>query len=206
MTVSSAQEPARSPTESPRVVERLRCKRNEPLTWRSYGHWWIEIDGDESYGWWPASLPVRVRDVFGGCNGVLNAVDIPGSGGTATRDPNHGVLADHVFHPVLVEAKTDEALFADIRAFAHSFAGPWQWSTRPTMNCRTFQLALFDAVGVVDGTGNYTSRGTGCPALTPARRLAATVTGKRYWPGNLPEPGRRVADVFHDSRPGRTDV
>ena len=40
-------------------------------TWRSYGHWWIEIDEHESYGWWPASLPAGVRDVFGGCLGVL---------------------------------------------------------------------------------------------------------------------------------------
>ena len=118
MTVSPTPDPTRALTGTPRVVERLLCKRNEPLTWRSYGHWWIEIDEDESYGWWPASLPVGARDVFGGCDGVLNAVHAPGSGGTATRDPNHGLLADHVFHPVLVEAKTDEALLANIRAFA----------------------------------------------------------------------------------------
>lgn len=70
------------------------------------------------------------------------------------------------------------------------------------MNCRTFQLALFDAVGVVGGTGNYASRGTGCPAA----RSAATGTGKRHWPGNLPEPGRPVADILRNRRPDRTDV
>jgi len=63
------------------------------------------------------------------------------------------------------------------------------------MNCRLFQLALFDAVGLVDGTGNYRTRGAGCPALAPLRRLAFRITGRRYWPTNLPPPGARVADV-----------
>ena len=183
-------------TEAPRVVERILVKRNEPMTWRSYGHWWIEIDGRESYGWWPSRLPARLRDVIGGCDGVLNAVHHSALGGTRTRDPNHGLLADHEFHPVLVAPKTDDALVADIRAFVQHFKGPWRWSTRPTMNCRTFQLALFDAVGLVDGTGNYRTRGQGCPALVPGRRVLNAATGQRRWPGNLPPPGRRVTEVL----------
>ena len=187
----------RAATDAPRVVERLLVKRNEPLTWRSYGHWWIEIDGQESYGWWPSRLPARLRDVIGGCDGVLNAALNAALGGDRTRDPNHGLLADHEFHPVLVAPKTDDALVADIRAFAQHFTGPWRWSTLPTMNCRMFQLALFDSVGLVDGTGNYRTRGEGCPALASARRLLSAATGQRRWPRNLPAPGRRVSEVLH---------
>ena len=176
----------------PRTVTRICVKRNEPMAWRSYGHWWIEVDAIESYGWWPALLPLRTRDAFRGCNGVLNAVHDPSLGGTQTRDPNHGLLADHEFHPVLLAAKSDETLIEEIREFAQQFVGEWKWSTRPTMNCRIFQLALFDAVGLVDGTGNYRTRGSGCPALAPGRRVVGALTGRRRWPGNLPPPGRRV--------------
>ena len=36
---------------APRVVEFVTVKRNAPLAGRSYGHWWVELDGVESYGW-----------------------------------------------------------------------------------------------------------------------------------------------------------
>ena len=179
------------PVVAARVVERVRVKRNEAMAWRSYGHWWIEIDDDESYGWWPALLPIRLRDAIRGCDGVLNAIHDSALGGTATRDPNHGLFGDHEFHPILIVAKTDDELIEEIRGFVQRFAGEWKWSTRATMNCRTFQLALFDAVGLVDGTGNYRTRGSGCPALAPARRIATALTGRRYWPGNLPPPAGR---------------
>lgn len=84
---------------------------------------------------------------------------------------------------------------ARIRAFAAGFAGGWRWSTGPTMNCRLFQLALMDAADLVDGTGNYRTRGTGCPALAPVRRAASHFDGRRRWPRNLPRPGPRVADL-----------
>ena len=61
---------------------------------------------------------------------------------------------------------------------------------------RLFQLALFDAVGLVDGTGDYRSRGAGCPALASLRRLAGRVTGRRLSPTNLPGPGQRVSEVL----------
>lgn len=174
--------------EVPRVLEFVTVKRNLPLTWRSYGHWWVELDGVESYGWWPARRVGIIR-LFTGSDGVLNA------GESSTVDPNHGVPADHEFHPVLVARRSDDDVRRSIRAFATSFAGEWRWSTRPTMNCRLFQLAMFDAVGLVDGTGNYHTRGGGCPALAPVRRVEGRLTGRRRWPRNLPEPGVRVAAV-----------
>ncbi|MDQ6837995.1 MAG: hypothetical protein M3137_06580 [Actinomycetota bacterium] len=173
---------------TPRALAFLTVKRNVALISRTYGHWWIELDGEESYGWWPAQVSLRFRDALRGVPGVLNGVGVIAEG-TTCRDPRHGEPADHEFHPMLVVADSDDDVRAGVRAFASQFAGEWRWSTRrPTMNCRVFQLALFDAVGLVDGTGNYHTRG-GCPALAPLRRMVARVTGRRRWPRNLPAPG-----------------
>ncbi|HXH56545.1 hypothetical protein [Iamia sp.] len=175
-------------SDIPRVLEYVTVKRNLPLTWRSYGHWWVELDGTESYGWWPAKAAGIVRLVRGS-DGVLNG------GASRTVDPNHGLPGDHEFHPVLTRHRSDDEVRASIRSFAQSFAGGWRWSTRPSMNCRLFQLALFDAIGIVDGTGNYRTRGGGCPALAAGRRIEGRITGRRRWPRNLPQPGVRVADL-----------
>jgi len=132
-----------------------------------------------------------LRQLLHGVPGVLNSVGVDPEG-TLTRDPNHGLPGDHEFHPVLVVPRSDDELRNDIRRFARTFSGGWRWSTKPTMNCRLFQLSLFDAVGLVDGTGNYRTRGAGCPALAPVRRASARVSGRRRWPRNLPPPGHRV--------------
>ena len=182
------------PPAVPRTLPFLRVKRNLPLTWRSYGHWWVEVDGDESYGWWPAR-GVRLVRAIRGTAGTLNGGGYA-FGGTPTRDPNHGLAADYEFSPVLTAARSDEEVRDIIREFAATFSGEWRWSTHPTMNCRLFQLAMFDAVGLVDGTGNYRSRGNGCPALAPVRRTIGKVTGVRRWPRNLPAPGVRTDQVL----------
>lgn len=179
----------------PRVVEFVKVKRNQALVGRSYGHWWIEVDGSESYGWWPGECPAGLRTLLLGAKGVLNGVGVA-DGGRPTLDPSHGLPADHEFHPVLVRPSSDDELRRAIRSFAAGFAGGWRWSVRPTMNCRLFQLALFDAVGLVDGTGNYHTRGGGCPALAPLRRVLGRMSGQRRWPLNLPAPGHRVAGLF----------
>lgn len=185
---------------TPRVVEFVTVKRNAPLAGRSYGHWWVELEGEESYGWWPARAPLGVAAVVRGTGGVLNGLGVCPDG-TPTRDPNHGLLADHEFHPVLVRDRSDDDVRAAIRAFAAGFEGGWRWSTRPTMNCRLFQLALLDAAELVDGTGNYRTRGSGCPFLAPIRRTAGRLDRRRRWPRNLPPPGRRVADLLPERRP-----
>ena len=178
----------------PRVATFVTVKRNVPLTGRSYGHWWVELEGEESYGWWPGRCPLGLRGIIRGTAGVLNGISVT-SDGTPTRDPNHGLVADYEFHPVLIKDRTDDEVRDAIRSFAAGFRGEWRWSTRPTMNCRLFQLALMDAAGLVDGTGNYHTRGSGCPALIPVRRLATRLDGRRRWPFNLPEPGQRVTDI-----------
>ncbi len=184
----------RQSADVPRVLEFVTVKRNVALAWRSYGHWWIELDATESYGWWPTRLPIGAIDMFRGVPGVLNAVGVDPDG-TLTRDPNHGLTADHEFHPVLVEPRTDQEVRTAIRRVATAIRGEWRWSARPALNCHTFQLAVLDAAGIVDGTGNYHTRGGGCPVLAPGRRWAGRLTGRRRWPGNLPRPGQRLADL-----------
>ena len=188
----------------PRVLPFVTVKRNVALAGRSYGHWWVELDGAESYGWWPARAPLTTRDLLVGGPGVLNGMGTPADG-RPTRDPNHGLTADYEFHPVLVVPRGDDEVRNAVRRFAATFDGEWRWSVRPTMNCRLFQLCLFDAVGLVDGTGNYRTRGSGCPALALLRRLAGRVTGRRHWPTKLPAPGHRVpATLAAATRPPLT--
>lgn len=78
---------------------------------------------------------------------------------TPTCDPSHGLVADHQFHPVLIRDRTDDDVRSAIRAFASGFSGGGRWSTLPNMNCRLFQLGPMDAADLVDGTGNYRTRG-----------------------------------------------
>ncbi len=72
------------------------------------------------------------------------------------------VSADHEFHLVLVLARTDDEVRVTLRCFASAFRGEWRWWARSTMNCRLFQLTLLEAAGLVDGTGDYHTRGPGC--------------------------------------------
>ena len=182
-----------------RVVEAVTVKRNGMQVGRTYGHWWVELGDDESYGWWPSVCPVRFRDVLSGIPGVVNGVGVHPDG-TPTQDPYHGTAADHEFHPVLVADLDDREVGERIRAFAVGFVGGWRWSTRPTDNCRTFQLALLAHAGLVDGTGSFHTRGPGCPVLAPWRRAAQAVTGRRSWPRNLPPPtaAARLAEAATD--------
>ena len=179
-------------THAARVIDFVTVKRNAPMTGRSYGHWWLELDGEESYGWWPARAPLGLAGIIRGTSGTLNGIGVNASG-SRTRDPNQGLLADHEFHPISVTARTNKEIREDIRLFASTFTGDWRWSVRPTMNCRLFQLELLGAAGLIDGTGNYHTRGDGCPALLPGRLLLTRITGRRRWPRNMPPPGPSIA-------------
>lgn len=170
------------------MVTFVRVKRNLVVPGRSYGHWWLELDELESYGWWPDRMPVGVLRTVRGVGGVLNGLGVHPDG-TPTRDPYHGLPADHEFCPLLVGDLDDDELRAGIRRAVGSVSGCWRWSTRPSLNCRTFQLLVFERVGLVDGRGNYRSRGGGCPMLGPPRRWLSRFDGTRRWPRNLPPPG-----------------
>jgi len=151
----------------PRVLPYVTVKRINPRVGDTFGHWWVEIDGTESYGWWPERCPIRVRDFFFGSSGSINGLRGSCAGGTTMTDPHHYEPAQHSFHPTLVVRKSDRRVRRDIRSFAQAFAGEWRYSTNPTSNdCRSFQLRLLQAVGLDEGADHRHTRGTGCPFLS----------------------------------------
>ncbi len=164
---------------APRVLPYVTIKRTNPRVGDTFGHWWVEIDGTESYGWWPHRCPIRIRDFFLGGHGTLNGMGGSCSGGTTMTDPHHLEPADHSFHPTLVVRKSDRRVRADVRAFAQRSTGGWRWSTKPISDeCRSFQLRLLETVGLEEGDEHVHTRGPGCPFLALFRpRLRAFSTG-----------------------------
>lgn len=158
---------------APRTLLYVAVKRDN-TSWRSlYGHWWLEVDERESYGWWPAMVPLAVGDLLRGTSGILNAVGLLGLKGTWYRDPNHGQPAMHIFHPVLTTVQTDEQVRTEVRRFAHGYCARWRWhwnAERASGTCRSFQDDLFAAVGLVEGRDQLHTRGSGCPFLYHFRR------------------------------------
>ena len=149
----------------PRALPFVTVKRTNPRL-GTFGPWWVEVDGVESYGWWPSRCPLRLRHfVFGG-RGALNGTSGACSGGSASRDPHHLESAEHEFHPLLTVRKSDRRVRAEIRSFASAYDAGWHWSTkRATDDCRTFQVRLLHAVGLAEPSEHEATRGRGCPFL-----------------------------------------
>mgnify|MGYP003762067577 FL=1 len=133
-----------------------------------YGHWWIEIDGTESYGWWPR-LPFSggplstLVDTLTGVPGELNGVT--SFGGTPTRDPHHGDAGDESFHPhqemrLMIRkirpklqygsgkgtpccSATEDQIKDCLRKFAGSYSGTWSYPWG--QNCHSFQTKALNA-------------------------------------------------------------
>jgi len=162
------------PGVAPRVLSFAVVKRIDPRLPNTWGHWWIEMDGEESYGWWPTPCPMGWRGALFGSRGVLNGIGTT-NGGTATRDAYHGDEPDHWFHPTLIVDKSDDQVRADIRAFAQRYVGgfrwQWWWLRQPAENCRTFQDEMFEAVGLFEEPEYLYARGSGCPFMFPLRRV-----------------------------------
>ncbi len=156
----------------PRELKFITVKRSNPRFLRTYGHWWVEVDGIESYGWWADRCPIRIRDLLVGTNGLLNGVGGSCPGGTVTTDPHHGDDADYHFHPTLVAPLSDDEVRVAIRTFARAYRGRWRYSlTSMRSGCHGFQLALFAAAGLIEEPRHLHTRGPGCPFLFPVRRL-----------------------------------
>jgi len=113
---------------------------------KEYGHWWIEIGTDESYGWWP-NAKVGLVDTLLGVPGELNGQSA--FEGTPTSDPHQGDrtggdLTVNEFD-VYVRAGTDvNKLTNDIRQYAQTYSANWAWPATPFTgeNCHTFQQDL----------------------------------------------------------------
>jgi hypothetical protein len=149
----------------PRTLPFITVKRINPRVGDTLGHWWVELDGVESYGWWPARRPVGLRVFLFGTKGTLNGGNAFADGRPSARDPHHLDAAPHEFHPRLLVRKSDREVRAEVRSFAEGFESKWRWSARATTrDCRRFQLALFEAVGLDDGE-HLDTRGRGCPFL-----------------------------------------
>ena len=173
MIERASEDPAAAPCV-PRVLEFAVVKRIDPRLPNTWGHWWIELDDEESYGWWPMPCPMGWRGALLGSRGCLNGI-AGGTGGTMTRDAYQGDEPDHWFHPTLVVAKSDDQVRAEIRAFAQSFVGgfrwQWWWLREPAENCRTFQQEMFTAVGLFEEPEYLYTQGSGCPFMFPLRRV-----------------------------------
>jgi len=133
-----------------------------------YGHWWFEIDGTESYGWWPAEA-LNLSKTLKGVRGDLNGQTL--FGGTPTTDPHHGDAAEVDYSAKLnfggifgffankeLEygsakgtkckcAKTGEIKDC-LRDFAASFSG--QWSHPWGNSCHDFFSEALDACCLTD--------------------------------------------------------
>ena len=164
------------------TVTRVVVKRNNPTLLDVYGHWWVEIDEVESYGWWPAVRPVPVAKAVRGVPGALKGFGVP-HGSSPTVDPRHGELADHAFHPVTRGDHSDDQIVSAIRHFAAAFDGGWRWSIRPTINCRSFQADLLTAADLVVPDGYAHTGGAG------ARFWCHPGVGAPSWPVACPPPG-----------------
>jgi hypothetical protein len=141
--------------ESGRILDWITIKRNDInlLEEDKYGHYWIEIlDGPngkpvESYGWWPKDSVDPVETLVG-VPGELNGQTH--HGGTPTTDPDHDKPADTEFHPRLMNTLTDQQVLDKIHEFVRSYKGEWRWTLGWGQNCRTFQTALMNYVGIAE--------------------------------------------------------
>jgi hypothetical protein len=126
------------------ISHRLGKKAGES----KWGHWWIELSPDESYGWYPKYTleeGMGPDDALKGVEGELNGQTC--CEGTPTQDYYHRKKADYDFSPIYAGTKTDDELRDQARTFANGYSGEWRWSPLFTYkNCRTFQLEMMDAM------------------------------------------------------------
>ncbi len=158
---------------APRTLLWVTVKRDNPTLRDLYGHWWVEA-GEHSWGWWPRAVPLGVRQLAFGTDGVLNGVGLLGRTGTWCRDAQHGQPAAHAFHPVLVEPIPDDEVAARLRRYAQGYEGRWQWAwtrRREHDTCRSFQHGLLRAAALTEGLEHLASRGSGCPFLYRPRTV-----------------------------------
>lgn len=143
-----------------RVVDQILFKRlHLELSSLEYGHWWTDLGGGESYGWWPESVfsgPAlsAIIDTFMGVPGALNGMKADGSNdfsdtASLTRDPHHAddrADVDEMFSAVISDCRTDEDLKKIARRFAKAYSGRWSWRFEFGNHCHTFQIGLMDKI------------------------------------------------------------
>lgn len=160
---ASAATPASVPSPVPAPTPVSKCPKCEPqrevtaITMKrkhihlrgddKYGHWWTELGGGESYGWWPAE-PLSTRKTLMGVQGDLNGQAM--FGGTPTTDPHDGDPAEEQFHPKVsvCDKRTDDEIKDCIRGYAKSYSGSWRWTFGSGQNCHSFQEGMMTHCGL----------------------------------------------------------
>ena len=105
-----------------------------------YGHWWTEMKGSESYGWWP-KYPVGLKETLFGTVGELNGQT--SFGGTPTTDPHHGENAEEELNVKCTDpSKSESIILNEMRTFAKTYSGEWRWTFGWGQNCHTFQKEM----------------------------------------------------------------
>lgn len=134
--------PSKSKKSGPNDMPSIKLKRKHiHLTGDDkYGHWWTELAGAESYGWWP-KYGVGIKETLFGTDGELNGQT--SFGGTATLDPHHGDTAEETLDVECTDkSKSEATVMSEIRTFASSYSGEWRWTFGFGQNCHTFQESL----------------------------------------------------------------
>jgi hypothetical protein len=141
-------------------VDFIKIKRIQMLRHADqYGHWWVEVDGKESFGWWPQDS-VSKSETVTGVPGELNQGQ--------QQDPHHGDNADVEFHPAVAEDVTEDEIRRRLKDFASSYSGDWQWVGGYGQNCHSFQRELMNKVGLVnehDPVGLFANKKGQCVIL-----------------------------------------
>ncbi|MDQ0291827.1 hypothetical protein [Oligosphaera ethanolica] len=112
-----------------------------------YGHWWAELNGTESYGWWPDRY-VNILDTLTSVPGILNGRFPAPFGGTTTMDPHHGNTAEECIQTYIIShVRTIAEVLADVRDFANGYSGTWSWPFG--QNCHSFQNSMVNDVNLL---------------------------------------------------------
>ena len=112
---------------------------------RQHAHWWLERGGErgESYGWWPKNRPEH--ESFG-THGELNG--ITKFGGSSTRDPCHGQLAERSLSVKLGEGQSVDRLRTQCKVLAGEYTETWRWSFDDGDDARRFPETLLRSLGL----------------------------------------------------------
>jgi hypothetical protein len=108
------------------------------------GHWWTEIDQEESYGWYPAKRP---DPLWKGITGVPGRLNGSIGEGTPTTDARHGQKAGEMFHPRIVNGSSAATVKECIRTFAKGYSGTWSYPGG--QNCHSFQVGMMTHCGMI---------------------------------------------------------
>ncbi len=112
-----------------------------------YGHWWVMLNRDESYGWWP-DRQVDIWNTLTSVPGILNGQPPEPFGGTATTDPHHSDIADISIQTyVISHERTIAEIITAVRNFANSYSGTWSWPFG--QNCHRFQDSMVNSVRLI---------------------------------------------------------